>query len=344
MTRRPTLGADLASVRPAPLHTAIIAIRLLQKRGVPVSDLIAESGITESDLSRPDMIISHEQEMIVFANAQRLTGTDITGALIGKAIPITAYGVRGHAMLVAPTLRAAMSLGFSYPLLAISYFKISFHEIGSDAVFLLDGYAYRQDLRVFSSLMCLAAVQREILDSTRAPVEFIRAEFDFPQPDDHEELTRILGCPIVFNAQSTSLSIPKHYLDTELPFHHEIEFEIARGECARQEPMMAAWQPEHIVTRALQTLHRLDGRLDAHGLAAELGMSLRSMQRELGHAGLSFRTLLDQVRLARALDPLFQSGKFGPEAHSKMFGYSTKFAFERAKDRWTAKSKSKISG
>uniref|UniRef100_UPI001ABB9072 hypothetical protein n=1 Tax=Burkholderia gladioli TaxID=28095 RepID=UPI001ABB9072 len=41
---------------------------------------------------------------------------------------------------------------------------------------------------------------------------------------------------------------------------------------------------------------------------------------------------------------LFQSGKFGPEAHTKIFGYSTKFAFERAKDRWTAKSKSKASG
>ncbi|WP_186038710.1 hypothetical protein [Burkholderia gladioli] len=66
--------------------------------------------------------------------------------------------------------------------------------------------------------------------------------------------------------------------------------------------------------------------------------------RQVSPARLSFRTLLDQVRLARALDPLFQSGKFGPEARSKMFGYSTKFAFERAKDRWTAKSKSKIGG
>jgi AraC-like DNA-binding protein len=341
MHNRPLLGADLASVRPAPLHTAIIAIRLLQKRGVPVADLISESGVTEADLSRPNMIISHEQEMIIFANAQRLTGTHITGALIGKAIPITAYGVRGHAMLVAPTLRAALSLGFSHPLLAISYFKVSFHEIGNEAVFLLDGYAYRQDLRVFSSLMCVGAVQREILDSTRARVEFIRAEFDFPRPDDHEELCRILECPVVFDAPSTSLSILRQHLDLELPFHHEIEFEIARGECARQEQTMAEWQPDQVVTRALQTLHRLDGRLDAHGLAAELNMPLRSMQREFGRAGLSFRSLLDQVRLARALDPLLQAGKYGAEPLTKMFGYSTKFAFERAKDRWTAKTRGK---
>ncbi|WP_216108162.1 AraC family transcriptional regulator ligand-binding domain-containing protein [Burkholderia plantarii] len=168
---------------------------------------------------------------------------------------------------------------------------------------------YRQDLRVFSSLMCVGAGQREILDSTRARVEFIRAEFDFPRPDDHEELRRILACPVVFDAPSTSLSIFRQHPDLELPSHREIAFDIARGEYARQEHTTAEWQPDQGVTRALQTLHRLDGRLDAHGLAAGSNMPLGSTQREFGRAGLGFRSLLDQVRLARALDPLPQAGK-----------------------------------
>ncbi|WP_242468648.1 helix-turn-helix domain-containing protein [Burkholderia plantarii] len=146
---------------------------------------------------------------------------------------------------------------------------------------------------------------------------------------------------MVFDAPSISLSIFRQHLDLERPFHREIAFDIARGEYARQEHTMAEWQPDQVVTRALQTLHRLDGRLDAHGLAAGSNMPLRSTQREFGRAGLGFRSLLDQVRLAHALDPLLRAGKYGAARLTKMFGYSTKLAFARAKDRWTAKTRGK---
>ena len=80
-----------------------------------------------------------------------------------------------------------------------------------------------------------------------------------------------------------------------------------------------------------------DGRPDIR-LAAEMsGLSERTLQRRLGSAGLSFRTLLDQVRLERAKSMLADADAPITDIAYDL-GFSDAAHFTRAFRRWTAVS------
>jgi AraC-like DNA-binding protein len=337
MSAMHALGAQLASHRPAPLHTIIIAVRVLEQQGYAVTDLLLGSGITVSDLARPDLVVSHAQELIVFANALRITQDEATGITIGRAIPVTAYGIRGHAMLVSPTLGDALRLGFSFPLLAIAYFRFALHEVGEDAVMTISDYRYRSDLRIFNTAMCVAAIQREVIDLLGSVPEFKRITFDFPAPENAERFSQLLQCEVVFDAASTSVVLPARYLPTPLAYFHEIEYELARHLCRQREQELSVWTPDQVVTRALQHLHGHDGILGAQALAQKLGTSHRAMQRELERAGVSYRRLLDEVRQARALEYRANLPAGSVKMLARDLGYGSSFALKRAQARWSKK-------
>ncbi|WP_366140056.1 AraC family transcriptional regulator [uncultured Jannaschia sp.] len=72
-------------------------------------------------------------------------------------------------------------------------------------------------------------------------------------------------------------------------------------------------------------------------LAAELGISVRTLQRRLTESGNSFTALLDERRRAEALQFLAAEG--GPIADlAQRLGYSGQSALTRAVHRWTGKS------
>ncbi|KVG74298.1 hypothetical protein WM03_23775 [Burkholderia ubonensis] len=62
-------------------------------------------------------MVTHAQEMVLFANALDATGNTAIGLHIGDAILVTSYGLRTHEMLVCPTLGDTLRLGFEHPLL-----------------------------------------------------------------------------------------------------------------------------------------------------------------------------------------------------------------------------------
>ena len=80
-----------------------------------------------------------------------------------------------------------------------------------------------------------------------------------------------------------------------------------------------------------------DRRPDIHLVAEMAGLSERTLQRRLGKAGLSFRALLDQVRLDQALSKLREPGARITEVAYDL-GFSDAAHFTRAFRRWTALS------
>lgn len=114
-----------AAQRPAPLHTVVIALNVMKEMGVPAEVLLRGTGISPEEIEQANAMVTHAQEMVLFANALEATGNSAIGLHIGSSIPVTAYGLRGHAMLVSPTLGDAMRLAYEHPLMAISYFQIT---------------------------------------------------------------------------------------------------------------------------------------------------------------------------------------------------------------------------
>lgn len=75
--------------------------------------------------------------------------------------------------------------------------------------------------------------------------------------------------------------------------------------------------------------------------ARRMGMSPRTLQRRLAGQGLTFRRLVDEVRLEGAVNLLIGSELPITEISARL-GYSTPSGFCRAFSRWTGRSPSEI--
>ena len=287
-----TAGHRLGTRRPATLHTVIIAVQLLKRRGIPLEALLQGTGIVPADLEQPDTVISQAQEIIVFANALLASGDSGIGLAIGDAIPVTAYGYRGMAMLTSPTLEVALRLAFSYPLLAICYFDVALQVCESEARAVIGNYAYRPDLLVLNSDVCLAAIRREIFGALGREIALSRVTLAFSAPAHAASYSELFGCPIEFDAADTALYFAAAELDSRLPLAHPHAFEIARQQCERKEAELARWMPGDIVGRLLAWLYENPGRKDYD----QLGLSLSTLQRRLRAVGTSLSELRAIVR------------------------------------------------
>ncbi|WP_374578082.1 AraC family transcriptional regulator ligand-binding domain-containing protein [Phenylobacterium sp.] len=72
---------------------------------------------------------------------------------------------------------------------------------------------------------------------------------------------------------------------------------------------------------------------DVAAVAAELGLSTRSLQRRLGEAGASFTALRDEARMTEAMVLLSRSQLALPDL-ARRLGYSQESAFSRAVKAW----------
>ena len=73
-------------------------------------------------------------------------------------------------------------------------------------------------------------------------------------------------------------------------------------------------------------------------IAKQLGISARTLRRQLAHAGTSVRVVVDEVRRGRADELLARGGSVKEVAFA--LGFSEPSAFSRAYKRWTGKAPS----
>lgn len=73
------------------------------------------------------------------------------------------------------------------------------------------------------------------------------------------------------------------------------------------------------------------------GVAEDLSLNVRTLQRRLAETGAPFRSLLDQCRRERALREL-ESGRKSVGEIASMLGYSDPSHFVRAFNRWTGQA------
>lgn len=172
--------------------------------------------------------------------------------------------------------------------------------------------------------------------SHRADLRF-DAHFAFPRPDAAQlgALQKTFGGELHFNAARSSLRGPAEY--EQLP--------VSRGDHGVQETLRAQLMAEmaalqeasgsfvHRIERIIQP-RLANGEITLDDIAAEAGVSVRTLQTRLEENGLNFRTLLDRMRHAQVL--LYMGDldvSLIDMAH--MLGFATQSSFHHAFKRWT---------
>lgn len=131
-----------------------------------------------------------------------------------------------------------------------------------------------------------------------------------PAPADEQPLRDWYGCPVHFDATEASEQAPVAWLELPNPHAdahlHRIMSAVTDRQWARltqDGSRLAAVLRQHIVARLQAgTLPLLEDV--APEVEADLGLSLRQLQRRLSEQDLSFKDLVEQVRRWTGLTPL----------------------------------------
>jgi len=145
-------------------------------------------------------------------------------------------------------------------------------------------------------------------------------------------------CPVYFDRPFNSIVIPTAAMTAKLPHGDAFLKNLLERHAASLIRQQSAAPSLLDDVKHLLAAMILEGVPTKDKVAAQLGMSSRNLQRKLQEMGLSYRLVLDEVRLAAAKERLAATASAGEISDS--LGFSTRQAFLRWFKQRTGKTPS----
>jgi AraC-like DNA-binding protein len=295
--------------------------------GYDVASLLASAGLTDAQLSDPDMRISCEKLGVIITSAQQTRFMPNLAMHLAQVTPLGAYPLLDYVVLTSETVGAGV-LGLARYLRLIGNPVVIEADEGSDPIRIaLAGDAAPFGVEFVTSLMLL-----HLRQETDKAFNFSGVSFRH-RPDDVAAFERALGCPIRALAPANSISVSLDAWQLPLrrrdPLLHRM-LEAHADDVLARTPARDGLAME--VQRAL-TSRLASGDTRIGGVARQLAVSPRTLQRRLTCEGVSYRQLLEHARKEAAGRYIGESALAIGEV-AFLLGYSEPGPFHRAFKRW----------
>ncbi len=313
-------------------------VAAVRARGADADALIARHGLPANVEQLPDLVLPLPALRAVADDAATVLGDTFLGLHLSLATQRGQLGMFEFILRSAPTVRDAMRCGARYNALVTGLTQLSIEERGGEALF---------DERLPGQPGCLgtqcneyfiAMAVRFLRDVTRSEWRPRRVWLAHERTGDVAPLVAFFGTDrIAFGAGSNGFAFDARDLDCPMPAADRALHGVLAAQAQRivaERPVVAS-ESDRIRERVRVALR--DGAPRIEQVAAEVGMSTRSLQRRLAEQGTSFVALVDEVRAGLAVvylgDAKLALGEVGLR-----LGYSDARAFLRAFKRWTGRT------
>ncbi|MHB2166450.1 AraC family transcriptional regulator ligand-binding domain-containing protein [Alsobacter sp. R-9] len=297
--------------------------------GVEAGAVLAAAGIPAAAIAREDNQLPFEQLDRLLAEAVRIAKAPHIGLLTGQRSSLSSLGLVGDLMRHAPTIRRAMEdLAENQH----RYVRGSVVYVADGGETVTIGYAvYQPGFRTGRILAegAIAAGSRFSQElGAGEPLEVLMPGPATVEPAIYQKLFR---APVRFGTGEAGLVFSAAQLDRPVrgadPMRRAALEEAARSYWALREPSVP-----HMARRLLRSMV-LSGTPDLASLAGRLAIHPRTLNRRLQDAGLTFRSLLNEVRYDVARELLEGTGLSVTQI-GLWLGYSEAAAFAHAFRRW----------
>lgn len=162
-------------------------------------------------------------------------------------------------------------------------------------------------------------------------------EVTHPAPAHADRYKEVLQCEVTFDASRNALQMDPVWLTTEWDVDNSYVFGIF---AEKADALLAELEAEDSIRARIESLllpllHT--GELSADSVAAALGMSRQTLYRRLKDEGVTFATVVDDLRLRMATDYL-KARKVSVNETAYLVGFSEASSFVRAFRRWTGQT------
>jgi AraC-like DNA-binding protein len=297
---------------------------------------LKELGIPETVFTRHDVEVATTKYVELLETVGRESNPHI-GLEMGESMTVQDMGVVGHAMAAAPDIGAMFALLSKY-LYVFSQSNTVRLDLGENRaaitykVTILSPDQVAQETE--SSLAFITTMVRQ-LSSTDFNPNLV--EFRHARPASAHRHEQFFGCEVLFNRKSNRLHFDRKTLNTDIISSDQGLLEAMRFYLDDQLKMRS--EEEDILDRIRHLISSslVNGVPDQKRIAAQLGVSARTLQRRLSEQDRVFADMVDEIRLSIAQDYVLQS-EFSLTDISMMLGYGELSSFSRAYKRLTGES------
>jgi AraC-like DNA-binding protein len=311
---------------------ALMHLERVTQLGLPREELLKAAGLEERHLRDPDARIP----LSAIARLWATIGTRVPDPSIGLRLGADArareFGLVGCAMAYSKTLGAALTRLARYGRIVSDALVVTLDTEQDTLWVRVDVQPALRALRpaVDARLAALLSVCREIVG---APIAPLCVQLPYRRPAEVAEYERFFRGRLEFGAVATAL---------------QLEDKDVQRPVALSDPALTGYldrmadQSVAVLNTKLTLADRVRrilwselsaGVPDAGFVASSLGVSVRTLQRQLRAEQTSFATVLNQLRQEMA-KPLLRDGGFSVAEVGFLLGYEDPGAFRRAFRRW----------
>ena len=300
--------------------------------GVNRAQLLARVGVSEAaleaDTAVPTVVMAQAWQV-----APELSGDPLFGLHAGDHAEIGSYDILDYLFLTSATLGDACRALAHYHRIVSEIWRLDLVVDGPTARFRQWVPAqFVEPLRHAWDYFFAGALKRirgALPDGiTPRAVHLMHAA-----PANAGEYERVLGCAVEFGHPIGEFVFDASYLEQRLlssnPTLHRLVLRHADELLAR----VPSDQDLLVRARTLLPVLLKDPALSLAGLAEQLGVGERTLQRKLADHGITYKTLVQQTREEVAMRGL-ESGALSVQELAYELGFASTAAFSRAFRRW----------
>jgi AraC-like DNA-binding protein len=306
----------------------------LRQHGVNADGLLKDVGLRRADVVDADNRIPYAAVLTLIERAAATLGDASYGLRLGASHEARGSGMLGFLMLNAPTLFDALSNTQRYFRVLGEGEDVEIERMGPQVT--LRFRETDKALRGFrhNSEYIAAIIVRACRDITRKRISPVRAEFMHGRPNVKVAYADYLTCPVKFHAEWDALIYDAETMNLPVRGADSTLLKVLERACQK---ILGPIPKNRDIVHELRQLivNRLAKETLGLGhLARELNMSSKTLERRLAERGVTFSTLLDDVRSGLAKRYLADTDlRLGQIAY--LTGYSEPAALVRAFKRWT---------
>lgn len=330
------LSDDIDAPTQSLLGLAALAAELATE-GISVKDLFARTGVLPSQLEDPHARISRRQRLAIYRNVVSLAKRSDIGLLAGARQRISDYGIYGYAIVSSPTFGEGLKFSVEHITMAGSTVpQISLNVEKDTAILRSHGTQLLGHLLPFVAEFWRSSMTALFSRVLEMPFPSTRMLFPFSPPRHWRNYERMFNCPIEFNAGSMEWHFPAHVLDQRCPNANPITAQVCQQFC---DVVLAERPGETELVRRIRTACLNSPRRfpPAEDIAEQLGLSLRTLHRRLAQEGISYQTVLDNMRRSIATEFLENTQLMIDEVAERV-GFADATSFRKAFRKWTGHS------
>jgi AraC-like DNA-binding protein len=327
LTSRATPAARSPEEPTLPAVFVNSALAALERTGWDVGSLLGESGLVPPAVGDPDARVSCRTWGGLMQRLQRARPSRNLAVEVAAATPIGAYPLLDYLVLTSETVGAALHQLARYVelILRVNGWKIDDQDDPVRAEVTGAGDIFGIEYAIAIAVCHL----REETEGRFVPISISLTH----HPADAAEMSRRLSCPVHPGGSWNGFLLTRDMCAVKLRRRDPVLRDVLERQAGEYERSPGTDAPQSRVCRALSM--RMTGKpLGIAEVARDLGMSPRTLQRQLAASGQSFNALLDATR-RRAAEQYLSDARLSIAEVAYLLGYSEPAAFHRAFRRWT---------